>query len=811
MEKYAVPVEKLRRLCLQEELEFCHTTEDVPPLEGYIGQERAVRAMQFGLSVNAPGYNIFVAGPAGAGKSTYSRDAAIEVAERGAVPCDWLYLYNFKNKDRPLAVSLPAGTGRDFKRDMEEFINDLRAAVPKAFEGADFQKSKEAMVSHVQQEMETAFRKIDQEALESGISIKRTPDGIAFVPLREGKPMTPEEFEGLSEQERNDFEERGKQLQKKIDETFHNGRQLEKQAKERLAELEKQVVLFAARPLVEKLREKYDDFPEIGEYIGHVLEDISNKPEIFKSGGATQPQLPFPVPQDESDLFMRYKVNLFVDNSDKKGAPVIIEPNPQYYNLFGKIEYHSQMLALSTDFTMVKPGAIHLANGGYLILQAKDVLTDPLAWDALKKALKYRKATVENIGEQYRLVPTVTLKPDPVPLDVKVILIGNSMLYHLLYNLDEDFQKLFKIKVDFDIEMPRSPENICRYVALVSSVCRRGHLRHFDRTALAELVEYGSRLAGDQNKLSTRFGEIVEIINEAAAWASLDNAGYVSASHVLKAVDERVYRSNKVEEKIQEMIIRDKILVDTGGEVVGQVNGLSVIDAGGYSFGRPSRITARTFTGRGGIVNIEREIRMSGSVHSKGVLTLAGYLGGKFAQDKPLSLTAQITFEQVYEGVDGDSASSTELYALLSSLSSLPLRQDLAVTGSVNQHGEIQPIGGAIEKIEGFFAVCKARGLNGKQGVVIPAQNIENLMLKKEVIEAVKEGLFHIYAVRSIEEGIELLTGVPAGEKKEDGAYQEGSVFYLVDKKLGAYNEIMGAAGDGRDAGQSREPGSCSC
>lgn len=815
MEKFAVPIEKLRRLCLEEELNFCNTTEDVPPLDGFIGQERALRAMYFGLSMDAPGYNIFVSGLPGTGRSTYTENAANEVASKGPTPSDWLYLYNFKNKDRPLAVSLPAGSGQAFQNDIEELISDLRAAVPKAFEGTDYKQSKENMINYVQKEMENAFRKIDQEALEAGLTIQRTPDGLLFIPLRDGKPMMPDEFESLPEEERKEFEERGKQLQKNIDQTFHNGRLLEKQVKEQIAELEKQVVLFAASPLVEKLQEKYREFPAIVEYLGHILEDISHKPDLFKGSGP-QPRLPLPMPmppmpQEEVDQFARYKVNLFVDNSGKKGAPVIFEPNPQYYNLFGKIEYHSQVLVMSTDFTMIKPGAIHLANGGYLILQARDVLIDPFVWDILKKALKYRKATVENIGEQYRLVPTVTLKPAPIPLNVKVIMVGNPLIYYLLYNLDEDFRRLFRVKADFDIEMPRNQENIRRYVALVSSACRRGNLKHFDRSALAELVEYGSRMAGNQNKLSTMFSEIVEITNEAAAWACVENAGYVSASHVIKAIDERVYRSNKIEEKIQEMMVQEKILVDTEGEIAGQVNGLSIIDTGGYVFGRPSRITARTFSGRGGVINIEREIRMSGSIHSKGVLILAGYLGGKFAQDKPLSLTAQITFEQLYEGVDGDSASSAELYALLSSLSGLPLKQGLAVTGSVNQHGEIQPIGGATEKIEGFFTLCKTRGLNGKQGVIIPAQNIDDLMLKKEAIEAIKEGLFHIYAVRNIEEGIELLTGIPAGEKKEDGTYPEGSVFYLVDKKLKEYTKTIGTAGDGREDSRGEKPEGCSC
>lgn len=804
-----VPVEKLKRICRLEELDFCNTTLDVPPLDGFIGQERAVRAMQFGLAMNAPGYNIFVVGPPGTGKSTYVQAIVSQVAAEGPVPSDWCYIYNFSDQDRPLAVSLPAGEGRGFQKDMEELLADLRVAVPKAFEGGDYEQQKEAVVQSVQQKMEESFQALEQEALEAGFNIKQTPRGFIFVPLKDGKPLTPDEYEQLPVQERREMEEKGRRLQKKLDETFHAGRMLEKQAKEQIAELEKQIALFAAGPLVGKLLEKYKEFPPIVEYLENVLKDITNNIDLFKSSGVPTPPLPFPVPQDDTDPFTRYKVNLFVTNEKNKGAPVVIEPSSTYYNLFGKIEYRSQVLSLSTNFTMVKPGAIHRANGGYLILQAKDVLSDPFAWDTLKKALKYRQAAVENIGEQYRLVPTVTLRPEPIPLNVKVILIGSPLLYHLLYNLDEDFQKLFKVKVDFDTEMPRTPENLRQYASFVSSVCRRENLRHFSRTGLARLIEYGSRLAGHQEKLSTRFNEVVEIVYEAAAWAQIEGSGHVEAPHVEKAVRERLYRSNRLEEKIQELILQEKILIDTEGEAVGQVNGLSIIETGGYVFGRPSRITARTYMGRGGIINIERETKMSGSIHSKGVLTLAGYLGGKFAQEKPLSLTAQITFEQLYDGVEGDSASSAELYAILSSLAGLPLKQNLAVTGSVNQFGEIQPIGGVTEKIEGFFEICKAKGLTGEQGVIIPVQNVDNLMLKDEILDAVKEKRFHIYAVKDIKEGIELLTGVPAGEPGEDGSYPEGSVFYLVDRKLREYNEGLGGSGSGPAEKKEQPCSSC--
>ncbi len=789
MEKYKVPVEKLKRVCHSKELDFCDTTADIEPLDGFIGQDRAVRAMQFGLAMKAPGYNIFVVGPPGTGKSTYVQAIVSQAAAGAPRSGDWCYIYNFTDKDRPLAVSLPSGEGRGFKNDMEELLSDLRVTIPKAFEGGDYEKKKDAIVQSVNQKMTNYFLDIEAEAQDAGFDMKRTPNGIIFVPLKNDKPLTPEDYEKLPAQERRELEEKGRRLHKKLDEAFHTGRVLEKKASEEIASLEKQIALFAAGPLIDRLLDKYSDSTAIVDYLKMYLADITNNLEVFKSTAAASGQVCVPVPQEEADSFARYRVNLFVNNEKNGGVPVVIEPSSNYYNLFGKIEYKSQMLSLSTDFLMIKPGAIHRANGGYLILQAKDVLSDPFAWDTLKKALKYRQAAVENIGEQYRLVPTVTLRPEPIALDVKVVLIGSPQIYHLLYHLDEDFQKLFKVKVDFDTEMPRTPENLRQYASFVNSVCQRESLKHFSRDGLARIIEYGSRLAGHQEKLSTRFNEVIEVVYEAASWAQLESAGYVESAHVEKAIKEKIYRSNRLEERIQEFITRGTIMIDTSGEVVGQVNGLYVIESGGYSFGRPSRITATTYMGRGGIVNIERETKMSGNIHSKGVLTLTGYLGGKFAQEKPLGLTAQITFEQLYDGVEGDSASSAELYAILSSLADLPVKQNMAVTGSVNQFGEIQPIGGATEKIEGFFEVCRAKGFTGSQGVVIPAQNVDSLMLKDEILEAVNNGQFQIYAVKSIEEGIELLSGAPAGKTGEDGIYPEDSVFGRVDRKLREFNK----------------------
>lgn len=785
MDRFLIPVEKLNRICnCADDLDYCQTSRDVPPLDGVIGQERAVRSMTFGLGMNAPGYNIFVAGLPGTGKSTYVQAIVTHTAIKGPTPPDWCYINDFSDHGVPLAVSLPAGQGRIFQADMAELVSDLRVAIPREFEGSDYEQQKDAIVRSVQENMQERFRTIEAQAAESSFLVKQTAGKLVFVPLKGDKPISAEEFEQLPASERKEIEDRGHRLEKAMEETIRNGGLLEKQAKGRIAELEKQIALAAAGPYVGKLKEKYREYTRIVEYLDVVLKDVEKNLELFKNGGTpAQPAMPFLQAPDEADSFNRYQVNLFVNNEKCEGAPVIIEPFPNYYNLFGKIEYKSQLMSLSTDFTLVKAGAIHRANGGYLILQARDVLTEPFVWEPLKRALKYRQAAVENIGEQYRYVPTATLKQEPIPLNVKVILIGSPYLY-LLLTQDEDFLKLFKVKVDFDIEMPRTRENICQYVSFVSALCRRDNLKHFSREGLARIVEYGSRLAGHQNKLSTHFNEVSEIVYESVALAQAEQMEFVEARHVTTAIAERKYRANKLEEKIQEMILQDKILINTAGSVVGQVNALSVIDLGGYAFGRPSRITATTYMGRGGVINIERETKMSGNIHAKGVFTLAGYLGAKFALKKPLGLTAQITFEQNYEGVDGDSASSTELYAILSSLSGVPLKQNLAVTGSVDQRGEIQPVGGVTEKVEGFFDICQAKGLTGDQGVMLPARNIDNLMLKDEVLNAVRENRFHLYAVNTIEEGIELLSGVAAGQPDPAGQYPADSIFGRIEKKL---------------------------
>lgn len=795
LDRFRVPLEKLRKICeCSEELASCGSSGDTPSYEGVIGQDRAVESMHFGLSMDVPGYNIFVVGQHGTGRSTYTQTILQQAAMKRPAPKDWCYVNNFLDKDRPVAVSLPAGQGKSFQKDMDILIEELKSSMPKAFEQGAYEQKRDAIVRNLQETMEKLYGSVEEEAVREGFTMKQVPPRFVFIPVKDGVPMPQDQYEKLTSQERAVLDEKGRRLMKRLDESMRQGQELERQAREEMTELERQVAMSAAAQRVGILKAKYADVPKIVEYLFMVLKDVVDNYNLFRAGEAPKaPEAPQAMQgfKEESDPFVKYKVNLFVNNERCKGAPVIIESNPNYYNLFGKLEYMSHMLSVSTDFTMLRAGAIHKANGGYLVVQAKDILTDPYVWEALKKALKYRQTAVENIGEQYRLIPAGSLRPEPLPLDLKIVVISNPQLYYLLYTLDDDFQRLFKVKVDFDVDMPRTPANICQYADFVSATCSKDELLPFGRDAVAKVIEYGSRLAGNQNKLSTRFNEVTEIIYEAASFAKADKVTEVRAAHVDTAVRHKKYRAGILEEKIQEHILKGKMLIRTEGKEVGQINGLSVISTGGNMFGMPSRITARTYSGRGGIINIERETQMSGQIHTKGVLTLSGYLGGKFAQKKPLGFTAQITFEQSYEGVDGDSASSTELYAILSSLSGIPLRQDIAVTGSVDQRGKVQPIGGATEKIEGFFDICASRGLTGTQGVMIPVQNIDDLMLKDEVIDAVKNGKFTIYAVKEIDEGIEVLTGMPAGELKEDGTYPDGTVFHAAERRLHEFTKAL--------------------
>ncbi|MGI5823900.1 MAG: Lon protease family protein, partial [Dethiobacteria bacterium] len=710
--------EKLFKKCAPDTFDF-GTTAELVPLKGIVGQKRAVQALDFGLKIKRHGYNIFMTGITGTGKTGYARAVAREVARSEPVPDDWCYLYNFKNPDEPLALSLPAGKGSVFARDIDSLLEELKETILEAMHTEEYERQKGVIVKEFQETRKNLMDSLNGVARENSFMLKRTSTGFLSIPLKEGQEMSEEEFAQLEEQEKEELEKKSRKVQQEAVKISRRIQDEEKNLKDKIKELDYKTILHTTSHLLEGLQEKYESFPGVIHYLESLHEDVLNNINDFKGDDdEKQLSLPWLRHYGREVAAVKYKVNLVIDNRETKGAPVIVESNPTYYNLIGRIEHENRLGMITTDFTMVKGGALHRANGGYLILQANDLLQNFQSWEVLKRVLKTKEVRIETVGEQYALLTMTTLKPEPIPLDIKVILIGNPLLYHLLYRYDEDFRKLFKIKADFDVVMERSSGNEAQMANFISLHCQKESLRHFDSRAVARVVEYSSRLAEHQEKLSTRFNEIVEILYEADAWAGLEGQDYVGASHVDKAIREKIFRSDKYEKRLLEMVDEGQILLDFSGEEVGQVNGLAVINQGDYNFGKPSRITAATYLGRRGIVNIERESKMSGRIHDKGMLIISGYLGQKYARNIPLSLTASICFEQSYDGVDGDSASSAELYALLSSISAVPLKQGLAVTGSVNQKGEIQPVGGITRKIEGFFAACKLQGLTGEQGVL---------------------------------------------------------------------------------------------
>lgn len=783
-------VDKLRMTCDPATL-GCIASDQVKPLKTIIGQERAVRSLQFGLAIKELGFNIYVAGPPGTGKTTAVKRFLEEVAKGKPVPDDWCYVNNFSDPYRPHALRLPPGRARELQADMESLIECARRDLRRAFESDEYAAQREQTIKAFQQQRDDLFARINAKAQQEGFLIQATPVGLMTIPLVEGRPLSEQEFLALSPEEKEAISKKREALQEELKAAIRQASGLERSATEELQKLDRRVALFALSHLVEDLKERYQDLPEVLAYLDQVQNDIVEHLSQFRAEPEEQPATPMPVPGAKELPFRKYKVNVLVDNSGLQGAPVVMELNPTYNNLFGRIEKEAQFGALITDFTMIREGCLHRANGGYLVLPAEEVLRNLFSWDSLKRALRNKEIVIEEAGERLGFITTKSLQPEPIPLDVKVILIGQSMLYHLLYALDEDFNELFKVKADFDTRMDRTPENILNYASFVCAVCEEEGLKHLDSSALAKLIEHASRLAEDQEKLSTRFGAISDVIREASFYATQEGSPYVTDAHVRKTIEERFYRSNLVQERIREMIERGILMIDVAGEEVGQVNGLSVISLGDITFGQPNRITASIGLGQEGLIDIEREAKLGGPIHTKGVMILAGYLADKYAQDKPLSLSARLVFEQSYSGVEGDSASSTELYALLSRLSGLPIKQGIAVTGSVNQKGEVQAIGGVNEKIEGFFEVCKAKGLTGEQGVIIPQSNVQNLMLKEEVLEAVAAGKFHIWPVTTVDEGIEILTGVKAGQRREDGTFEEGTVNDLVDRRLRELAEAM--------------------
>jgi lon-related putative ATP-dependent protease len=784
-DQYKVLPEKLYHRCDPEIFSLPAKEEEAFSPNGIIGQERAVKAVDFGLRINRHGYNLFISGSPGVGKKSYTQAAVTSYAKDLPVPEDWIYVFNFAEPERPRAFKLPAGGGHELCLDMEKLVASLKEEIPKVFGGEEYERQRTEIIKEYQNKRNAYLEDLDKFAESNGFTLKKTATGFMSVPVVEGKQLSQEEYEALEPDLKEKYEKSSQEVQLKALEIMPRLQGLERELKEKVVELEQELALFAIGHIMDSLKSKYRAEKDIVNYLDEVRNDALENLDDFRAEDEDQSPFPWLKRAGREEGYKKYAVNVFVDNRETKGGPVVVENNPTYYNLIGRVEYENKMGMFSTDFSMVKAGALQRANGGYLILQVEDVLRNINSWEALKRVLKTREVRIENLGEHYGLVAMSTLRPAPIPVEVKVILIGNPFYYHILSAYDEDFRKLFKIRADFDYEMDRGPENVKRMANFIDFVSRRDGLKPFAPQAMARVVEYSSELASDQEKLTTRFNDVLEILYEADAWAKIDNNSIqVDGTHVDKAIDEKIYRSRRVEDHIQEQIRRGNLLLKLEGSVVGQVNGLSVMDLGDYAFGRPSRITAATFLGRQGIINIERESRLSGRIHDKGVLILSGFLGANYARETPLALSASITFEQSYGGVEGDSASSAELYAIISSLAGVPLDQGIAVTGSVNQKGEIQPVGGVTQKVEGHFAACRIFGLTGKQGVIIPVQNVTNLMLNREVRQAVAEGLFHIYAISHVNEGLEILTGMKAGELVSEGSFEKDCVHYKVQEKI---------------------------
>ena len=780
--KLKLSAEQLRNPCDPKLFGF-ETTEEVKSLEGAVGQDRAVDAVDFGIDIDTSGFNIYASGPAGTGKNSLVKAHVTGAAKGKPVPSDWCYVHNFSDPNCPTALNLPAGGAKVLAKEMDELVKYCRIEIPKAFESEDYEKRREVSLGSYQKEREALMTMAREKADAASFQVQVTTNGIVISPVIEGKAINREEFGKLPKEEQKAIRKKSEDLEEDLNQLWNKLTTLDKEARDKIKDLDQEIGLSAIGHMLEALKEKYRKHPKAVSYLDSVEQDIIDNLDDFK----TERKQPFPLPGIEMPTepsFNRYSVNVVVDHSETKGAPVVIETNPTYYNLFGRIDYQLRFGSPVTDFTLMKGGSLHKANGGYVIIQALDLLLSYFSWETLKRSLKCKELCIENFGEQYRAIPSSVIKPEPIPLDVKVVLIGNPRIYYLLQRFDEDFGKLFKIKADFDVRMDRTKNTVQKYASFVSGRCRDKSLRHFDRTAVARIVEYGSRISQNQEKLSTRFMEISDLISEANYWAGKKKHKYVKAKDVEMAIEKKIYRSNMIEEKIRELVKDDVIMIDTDGERAGQVNGISVIPLGNYLFGRASKITARAYMGRSGILDIEREVKLSGPIHSKGVLILNGYLNGQYGQDKPVSMAASICFEQAYEEIEGDSASCAELYAIISSLSGIPLKQNIAVTGSVNQLGEVQPVGAINQKIEGFFDTCKVKKFTGNQGVMVPRRNIKHLMLRDDVVEAVKQGRFHIWAVSSIDEGIEILTGVKAGKKKADGTYPAGTVNFKVEQKL---------------------------
>jgi lon-related putative ATP-dependent protease len=795
-----VPVDLLYARIDPKTLGFDTTESLCPPEEGVVAQDRAIEAIKFGMGMKDVDYNIFVAGQPKTGLTYIARTFLEKTAKGEPTPPDCCYVYNFKEPDSPNYLSLTAGRGKELKKSMEQFVQTLQAKIPEVFDSEDY-SAKEAEVHQAfERQRREIIDALSQRAKEEGFILQFSQVGMVIVPATEdGQPMSQEELSQLPEEKKQELRQKSDNLQKEMNDAIKDIRKAEAAFREKHSKLDAEIAMYVVGHLMETLEEQFKDEEEALDYFKEVQEDILENIDDFKKKQEAQQQAaPFPVPPKEV-TFRKYDVNVLIDNSETEGAPVIIESNPSYPNLFGSIERQAYFGALFTDFTMIKPGALHKANGGYLVLKALDLLKYWISWEALKRAIKDRQIKIEDLGELYGIFSTRTLKPTPVPLNVKLVLTGDPYLYQLLYIYDDRFPKMFKVKAHLDTEVDNTEDNLKQGACVMSKFCVDQGLRHVTNDGVARVLEYSMEVTGDREKLTLKLADVSDLLKEADYYADVDKSDLINSGHVQKAIEKKRFRASLYEEKVQELVKKDIFWVETEGYKVGQVNGLSILMTGDHEFGKPNRITATISLGKGGVVDIDREAKLSGNIHTKGVIILSSYLKEKFAHNKPLSLSASLCFEQSYGMVDGDSASSTELYVLLSAIAGVPIYQGIAVTGSVSQKGEVQPIGGVTRKIEGFFDICQHKGLNGKQGVMIPEKNVNNLMLRRDVVEAVKKGKFHIYPVTTVEEGIEILTGMKAGERQEDGTYPESTLFRQVDDKLQEMAEMEKEFGKGKE------------
>ena len=800
--------EALCALCDPARFTF-KTTSELDDLVEVVGQARAMQAIEFGIGISRSGYNLFTLGTPGTGRRSVVRQFIERKAAVEPVPSDWCYVNNFEQPHKPRVLELPAGTGAKLRRDVEQLIENLRGAIPAAFESEEYRARRQELEQELKEQQERAFEELRQHAESHGISMIRTPSGMAFAPMRKGEVLGAEEFHKLPEAEQKHIEAVVTSLEEQLKHIIIQLPQVRREGQRRIRELERDVTMSAVGHLIDELKKEYAPLPKVVIYLEAVQQAVIDNADDFRRQEEGQEITILGISLSRAaagaSALRRFEVNVLIDHGDAKGAPVVYEDNPSYQSLVGRVEHLSQMGALVTDFTLIKPGALHRANGGYLILDVRKILMQPYAWEGLKRALSSQEVRIESLGQALSLVSTVSLEPEPIPLNVKVVLLGERLLYYLLNYFDPDFGDHFKVAADFEDTMARTAESELLYARLIATIARKEGLLALDQTACARMIEHGSRMAVDAEKLSVRLRDIADHLREADYWARQAGRDVVTGDDVQRALDARIYRADRLRERLQDEIHRGTLLIDTQGERVGQVNGLSVVGLDNFIFGHPSRITASVRLGKGEVLDIQREIELGGPLHSKGVLILSGFLGARYAPNRPLSLSASLVFEQTYGEVEGDSASSAELYALLSALAETPIKQSLAVTGSVNQHGDMQAIGGVNEKIEGFFDVCLRRGLNGEQGVLIPAANVKHLMLRRDVVEAVAQGKFHIYPVRAVDEGIELLTGLPAGKRDENGLFPDGSLNQRVEARLLILAEQARAFAAPLEAGNKRE------